>query len=170
MCSVGKNRRDSIQPFFCLPASWWDTGGSELIGLRTPTKHQSRSGHSLGHEDENVPCTLSLLKASGLMSIMAGYRNTPLLHLQAPALCSPTQMGGAWILPPTHLQKPHTCSYQEISCDCHGWQCSRQYDVENTQRCSQSLFFPALWKASLVNNFLVITGTSNYFGVVLKGV
>lgn len=42
--------------------------------------------------------------------------------------------------------------------------------MENTHRCSQSIFFPALWIASFVNNFLVITGTSNYFGVVLKGV
>lgn len=34
----------------------------------------------------------------------------------------------------------------------------------------RAYFFPALWIASFVNNFLVITGTSNYFGVVLKGV
>lgn len=34
----------------------------------------------------------------------------------------------------------------------------------------QSLFFSALWAVSSVNNFLEITGTSNYFEVVLKGV
>lgn len=91
----GEEQRRDIQPFLCLPAFWWDTCASELIDLTTLTKHHSRSGHSLGHGGENVSCTFSLLKATGVMSIVAGYRNTPLPHLQAPALCSPSLMGGA---------------------------------------------------------------------------
>lgn len=134
-----KQRKDSIQPFLCLPASWWDTGGSEL---RSDNSHKASQQVRPWLGPRGWKCVVNLFPPKGQWGNghCGWVQEHPFASPASPCFVLSCSDGRCMNFTP-NTQKPHTCSYQEISRDCRWWQCSRQCDVENTQRCSQSILF-----------------------------